>query len=154
MNLPSRAGLGVLWFMILGWLIIGGIAGIAVLAQPTFQPTPGPVGACTPGHSVSTASTNATNIKTTAGVLCSIIITNTSASAAFLKLSDAAAAPTCGTTAVVQTMAVGATTGQASYTPLSGVNFVNGIGFCVTGAIGDADSTNTATGIAISWTYK
>jgi len=112
--------------------------------------------AATPVHYLSTASTNATNVKAAAGTLHSITAVNTTATIYYLKIYDKATAPTCGTDTPVQTYPVPASATGAGLTvnPFPGFAFTSGIGFCLTGGIADADTASAATGVAINLGYR
>jgi hypothetical protein len=114
------------------------------------------VAGSTPVHYLSAATTNSTNVKATAGTLLSLTAVNTTATLYYLKLYDKATAPTCGTDTPVHTLPVPASATGAGLTvnPFPGLNFANGIGFCLTGALADADATSAATGVAINLGYK
>jgi hypothetical protein len=113
-------------------------------------------GGATPVHYLSAATTNATNVKASAGTVSSITAVNTTAVLYYLKLYDKATAPTCGTDTPVQTYPVPASATGAGLTvnPPTGLAFTLGIGFCLTGALTDADATSAATGVAINFGYK
>lgn len=102
---------------------------------------------------ISTASTNSTSVKASAGTLYDITAINTNAATAYLKFYDKASAPTCasdtvlGTYPLVQNIPVV----MPSWT---GKAFSLGIGLCITGGIAANDNTNATTGIAVSLTYK
>jgi hypothetical protein len=114
------------------------------------------VAGATPAHYLSGATTNSTNVKATAGTLFSITAVNTTATIYYLKLYDKATAPTCGTDTPVHTLPVPASATGSGLTinPFIGLNFTTGIGFCLTGAIADADATSAAVGVAINVGYK
>lgn len=116
-------------------------------------PTAMAAGGATPTHLLSTASTNSTNIKATAGQVYNITGFNTNAATAFLKFYDKATAPTCNTDTVVATYPLV----QNIPLPVNiqvGKTFLLGIGLCITGAIADNDNTNATTGIAVSLDFK
>jgi len=108
----------------------------------------------------SAASTNATLVIIGKALLKLIAITNNTAVLYYFKLYDVSAAPTCGTTTPVvfkATIPFGASSsGNKFIVPLApdGLQFQNGIGFCLTGAIGDSDTTNAATGVTINLGVK
>jgi hypothetical protein len=111
-----------------------------------------------PFHLLSAASTNSTNIKPAAGQVIGALCINTTAALYYLKFYDLAAAPTCNSTPVVLSIpcSFGASS-SGSTTPLmpqQPVQFLNGIGICLTGAIADTDNTNAATGVVIDVLYK
>lgn len=110
----------------------------------------------TPVHYLSAASTNSTNVKASAGTVFSVTAINTTTTIYYLKMYNKATAPTCGTDTPVHTLPVPASATAAGLTvnPFLGLNFTAGIGFCLTGAIADADATAAATGVAINIGYK
>jgi hypothetical protein len=116
-------------------------------------------GGATPFHYLSAASTNATNIKTTAGTVYALSVVNTSATVYYLRMYDiATSAPTCSSpTGVVHNYPIpGATTGAGIAIPIGtmGENYANGIGFCLTSGFSDSDNGSAVTGIAINGSYK
>lgn len=153
-------------------------AGSPVLAQQAVQPCspvtstygqnctpwtatyPGPValyGAAAGGtsvlHALSLASNNTTSLKASQGNLYAIAALNTNAATAYLKFSNTAAAPTCGTTAVAMTVPL--VQNIPVNIPLgAGVAFPLGIGFCIVGGIADTDNSNATTGIVVNLIYQ
>jgi hypothetical protein len=104
-------------------------------------------------HYLSAASTNSTLVSSGKRNIMNVVATNTTATTYYLKLYDKATAPTCGTDTPIQTYPIAA--GQT--TPLvspNGIAVVSGVGFCLTGALPDADATSAATGVAINFVYK
>jgi hypothetical protein len=86
------------------------------------------------------ASTNSTSVKGSAGDLFRIEGYNAKASPVYLKLYNKATAPTCGTDTPVMTRYVPA----SSYFTIDfsdPLYFATGIGYCLTGAAADADTT-------------
>jgi len=114
-------------------------------------------GGWTPYHYLSTASTNATNIKSSAGSIGYIIVINTTASVYYLKLFNKASSPTVGTDTPVMNIPIPANAsslgGGAALPVPAGINFSTGISFALTGAIADNDTTNAAAGIVINIGY-
>lgn len=110
----------------------------------------------TPYHLLSTASTNSTNVKASAGTLFNIAVVNTTGVIYYLKFYDKASAPTCNSDTPVLNIPIPANTfGAGIVVPgFIGFNFTLGIGFCLTGALADNDNTNAATGVAINLGYK
>lgn len=96
---------------------------------------------------ISLATTN-TNLVSTAAAhnLYYIGLFNNSTAIGYLKLYDTATAPTCGSgTPVKRIMIPGNTNGAGVVLTMpSGLSFASGIGFCLTGAIGDSDTTAVA----------
>jgi hypothetical protein len=101
----------------------------------------------TPGKVISTASTNLTQIKASAGYIGYLAMTNNGASNAYIKLYDAAN-PVVGTDIPVHTFEVPR---PGSNIPLSdfGINFRKAIWLAITGGIADSDSTAVAAGQVI-----
>ena len=94
----------------------------------------------------SAATTNSTLVKNAAGTLYGMVISNTGAAAAFVKLYNLATAPVVGTSAVVLTIPVPAGgTVSINWGPL-GMRFGTGIGLAITNLAPDADTTAVALG--------
>jgi hypothetical protein len=92
---------------------------------------------------VSAASTNATSVKAAAGRVYGWQFSNTTAAYKFVKLYNVATAPTVGTTAITDTIAIPPNDSITWSTPI-GVHYATGIALAVTGAAGDADATAVA----------
>lgn len=117
-------------------------AGTNAIGDVGIQARANATGAATIHHFVAAATTNALNIKASAGRVLGWSLANTTASWRYVKLHNTAGAPTAGA-GVVATIGI----------PPNGVNVQNlpvGLGFatgiartCVTGAA-DADATATA----------
>ncbi len=119
----------------------------------SVSPLASPVGGATPFHLLSAASTNAANIKSSAGTVYSIMAVNTAAATYFLRLFDKASTPIPGTDVPVLTIPVLA--GQSVTLPVpTGIACASGIGIDLTGAIGDNDATVAAPGVAIGLVWK
>lgn len=88
-------------------------------------------------------STNSTNLKGSAGVVLGYSLYNNTASAKFFKFYDKATAPTVGTDTPAFTVIIPAS-GGANVEFSTGVPFSTGIGYGITGAVADTDTTNTA----------
>lgn len=95
--------------------------------------------ALTPYHLVSAATTNATNVTAAAG-LCGIsqAINNSASAWAYLKIFDKATAPAPGTDTPV--LSFGLPPNGGSIGPLE-FKVANGLGFAITGAPADNDTT-------------
>jgi hypothetical protein len=100
-------------------------------------------GGWTPFRQISAASTNAANVKASAGCLGAINAGNNGASAAYLKLYNKATAPTVGTDTPVHTIFLPAGGGN-SYPVPAGLMFTTGIAMAVTGLPADSDTTAVA----------
>ncbi len=107
------------------------------------------VGGSTQYSLVSAASTNATNIKATAGVVYSIQVFNNGSSLGYLKLYDKATTPAPATDSLVLKSTIiiphgsGAGAGVVVSLPVP-KKFTSGIGFAITGAIATTDATSVA----------
>ena len=106
-----------------------------VFAAISTLPTP------TPRNINSAATTNSTNIKNTAGTLYSLVASNTSASARYLKLYNKATAPTVGTDIPVLTMALNPNSTTDIELGNLGYRFALGLGIGITGLATDTDTT-------------
>ena len=103
----------------------------------------------------SAATTNATAVKTSAGVVYSMMLSNSGAAVAFVKLYNKASAPTVGTDIPVMTVAVPAT---GSYSPdfsAVGYTFTTGIALAITNLSTDADATAVTAGqVKVALTFN
>ena len=105
----------------------------------------------------STASTNATLVRPGSQLLKSLIVTNSTLTQGFLKLYDTTTTPVCNGSAVPVlkiTVPIESAAGEVQLSWSDGLQFFNGIGFCLTGAIADNDNTNSVTGITINFGTK
>jgi hypothetical protein len=106
---------------------------------------------------ISTASTNATNCKASAGVLYDLSAVNTTATVVYLRLYNLAAAPTCSSaTGFIETIPVPASTTGAGIVRTFPVGraYTTGVGACVTGGGSSTDNTNAVAGVYVSLGYK
>ncbi len=96
----------------------------------------------------SAASTNATSVKGSNGVLVGGSVVNTVASTRYLKFYNKASAPTVGTDTPVLTYAIPGNSIVAVHQLLStfGHKFSTGIAYAITGAYADADTTAIGAG--------
>lgn len=90
-------------------------------------------------HIVAAGSTNATNLKTTAGKVLGWYFANTTASWRFVKLHNLNTTPTAGA-AVARTIGV-PPNGIASFFSEGGITFATGIGYTIVTGAADADAT-------------
>lgn len=102
---------------------------------------------------VTAATTNATAIKASAGNLYELTFSNVTATPAYVKLFNKAAAPTLGTDVPVATFPVAANTTLTYQFGPVGKRFVTGIALAVTGAAAANDATAFVAGMQISGTY-
>lgn len=109
---------------------------------------------CTPYHLVALGSTNATNVKATAGTLCGYYIYNNTAALRKVAFHDLASTPTAGT-GIYFTLNIPAGPTAANLIGDFGVNFTNGIGFTTVTGNTDADATAVTAGdLTINLFYK
>ena len=96
----------------------------------------------TPFRLVSAASTNATNVKASAGAVGFLWAVNLNAAVRYLKLYNKASAPTVGTDTPIATLPIPASaTGAGFMIPIpGGVAFTTGIAYAVTTGPTDADT--------------
>ena len=107
----------------------------------------------------SAASTNATLVMAGTGhKIESINAINTTVALYWLKIYDTATAPTCGSGTPVFKAAIpfGATNAGGGFVLAipDGMQFFNGIGFCLTAAQANSDTGNAATGVVLNFTVK
>lgn len=136
----------------------------SAVTQPvsgTFWQTTQPVssaaatsGGSTPNHAISGASTNATSVKASAGMVYGISISNTNAAARYFKLFDKSSAPTLGTDTPKSTIQIPANATVIRVYPV-GMVFSSGIAYAATGAMGDSDTTAISAGdLSMDVDYK
>lgn len=117
-------------------------AGTNAVGDVGIQARANATGAASIHHFVAAASTNALNIKASAGRVLGWSLANTTASWRYVKLHNTAGAPTAGA-GVVATIGI-PPNGIAQVALPAGLGFATGIArTCVTGAA-DADATATA----------
>lgn len=106
---------------------------------------------------ITTASTNAANVKASAGNLYGIHAVNTTASLAYLRLYNASGSPTCSSaTGFVESIPIPASTSGAGIVipfPV-GKAFTTGIAHCITGGGSSTDNTNAGASIYVGMEYK
>lgn len=112
-------------------------------------------GTLTPSVSTLTtaATTNATSVKTAAGNVFSLDVSNTSATQMFLKLYNKTSAPTVGTDIPISTIPIPANSFQSYTFGRLGKRFAAGIAFALTGAITAADTTAVTSGSYLNINY-
>jgi hypothetical protein len=119
---------------------------------------PTATGGCTPGGMVTTASTNATSVKASAGTFCGGHAVNTTATVANLRWYNLSTAPTCSSaTGYVTTTPIPANTAGAGLLldwGTYGAAFTTGIAWCVTGGPTSTDATNAVAGVYINYATK
>lgn len=103
---------------------------------------------------VTTASTNAAAIKTSAGSILELTISNPTATAAYVKLYNKASSPTVGTDVPIITYPIPANTTYTYVYGVSGKRFTTGIAIAVTAAMADSDTANAVAGVKVNATYN
>lgn len=101
----------------------------------------------------TTASTNAASVKSSAGNLFEITVSNPTATAAYVKLYNKASAPTVGTDVPVVTIPAAAGTFQNVKFGANGKRFATGIAIATTAAAAATDTANAVAGVQIHGTY-
>ena len=105
--------------------------------QPTISTS---FGFGTLHHAISAATTNATSVKTSVGVIGSIELTNNTASWRYFKLYNKASAPTVGTDTPVKTVGVPPNTTLSLNFGHAGLRLTTGIAYALTTGIAVADT--------------
>lgn len=123
-------------------------AGTNAIGDVGVQYRANATGAATISHIVSAASTNAANVKASAGRVVGWSFVNTTASWQYVKLHNTAGTPTAGS-GVVQTIAI--PPNGANNMPLGGggIGFATGIGRSIVTGSADADATATTAGAVV-----
>lgn len=88
------------------------------------------------------ATTNSTLVQAGQQFVVGYALYNTSAAAKYFKFYDKATAPTVGTDVPAFTVCIAANS-QATFVPPGGIWFALGIGYGITGAAADSDTTAT-----------
>ena len=125
--------------------VSGGQSNIAlVLNLPySFDGTNWTRAGCTVSKIISGASTNATSVKASAGVLYGLYVINNNATATnfrYLKFYNKASAPTVGTDTVVIPYGLPGTGGGQQTIPPTGIPFTTGIAYATTTGAADSDT--------------
>lgn len=103
---------------------------------------PGTSGGLTISRTISAASTNGTNVKSSGGQLYWAFVSNINAAVRYLKFYNKATTPTVGTDTPVLTLAIPGNAAGAGFTigPECGLAFGTGIGFGITTGVADNDT--------------
>jgi hypothetical protein len=122
--------------------VYNGANAMAVDANNNAHMTPQAAtsGGSTLSHTMSAASTNATSLKASAGMVYGVCISNNNASARYFKLYNKASAPTVGTDTPVTVIQVPGNGTVIRAYPVGAV-FGTGIAWACTGGIADSDTT-------------
>lgn len=116
-----------------------------LMSQAQITPAPATtIGSSAFAHIMSTASTNATLVKASAGNVASFAVGNNGAAVAYFKLYNKASAPTVGTDTPVATILI-PINGTVVY-PFApfGAAFTTGISYAITAGAAVADTTAVA----------
>ena len=128
---------------------------VSIAATVATSPAAATSGGATPYHLVSAASTNATSVKASAGVVSSVSAFNTNASPRYLKLFDKASAPTLGTDTPVLTYLIPPSNGGFTKAYPVGVQFSTGIALAITANMADTDNSAVgASDVCVNIAYK
>ena len=125
-------------------------------------PVAGATAGATPYTGISTgATTTGVNVKGSAGTLYSLDLDGVATTTVWVKLYDKATAPTCGTDTPVQRYLIPlnstAANGGGHAIPIGpvGMQFANGISYCLNTGIVDSDTAAVAANTAIiNMSYK
>ena len=105
-------------------------------------------------RTVAGASTNATNVKASAGQVYGIQASNVNASARFVHLYNTSGTPSCGSSIIATWIVPGSTTGGGNNINMpAGMAFGTGIGFCITTA-NDGTGSVSASDVVLMIEYK
>ncbi len=163
-SFPSWAGAGAyqcpVWTPYFRWNLSGTITGTysgytffsnVQTLTPTSPLTVSAAQSCTGSYHIaggSAASTNAVEIAITNHTVCGLLITTTSATAAYLRFYDQSTTPTCSSaSALVATIAIPGNSPPIQFQPFGGIQFTQGLAMCLTGGNSDTDTTNAPTGV-------
>lgn len=119
-------------------------AGANAIGDVGLQARANATGAASKFHLVSAATTNANNVKASAGRLLGWRITNTNAAIRYVKLHNTAGAPTAGS-GVVETIGVPASSSVTGYIG-QGSGFATGIAITTVTGSADSDAVAVAAG--------
>jgi hypothetical protein len=107
----------------------------------TVTPIPSTAqGSSTHHHAISAASTNATSVKTSAGVVNCITLSNDAASKRYFKLYNKASAPTVGTDTPIMTIVMPPGDTRVIDCGAFGIRLATGIAYAITGGIAVSDT--------------
>jgi hypothetical protein len=131
------------------------LSAFALLAALALAPAPARAQSF-PMKFDSAATTNATLVWAGAALVKLVFAVNTTTTVYWLKLYDTTTTPVCNTTPVVFKGAVpaSATVGGFMMSTPDGLQFQNGVGFCLTANQADNDNTAAATGLAVNFGIK
>src|ERR1019366_5703316 len=109
-------------------------------SSSTISLVPETSGGETTFHFLAAASTNATNLKSSAGQVYSVDLFNNAAYPVYFKLYNTTSESACGATGLTKVVGTQAGT-QHTVKTEEGWPFSTGISYCLTKGIADADNT-------------
>lgn len=131
-----------------GPVSIEGVPAVTVSGTATVTPT-----SATNYNAVTTASTNAASVKSSAGNVFEITVSNPTATAIYVKLYNKASAPTVGTDVPILTIPVAAGTTVAMQFGALGKRLGTGIAIAATAAAAATDTAVAVAGVQINASY-
>jgi PBP1b-binding outer membrane lipoprotein LpoB len=103
----------------------------------------------------SAATTNATLVKSSAGMLYYVMATNTSASTKFVRFYNLTTSPTVGTSTPILVYSIPANSSVSLPLPSMGLKFSTGISFAITGAAAYLDASAVAAGdVVLTYNFQ
>lgn len=144
---------------------IGGvnIANVAIKASGTSPATtdssltvtqsPNYAASAAAHYLTTAATTNGTSVKTSAGAVFELDVTNLSAATVYLKLYNKASVPTVGTDNPIVIIPIAANTTFVQEFGQYGKRFTGGIAYAITGAAAISDTTAITAGNLVGITY-
>lgn len=130
------------------YMSILGTPAVTISGTPSVNGTP--VTYATNGTTTSSlnsaATTNATLVKSSAGIIYTIQANNTTAAAKYLRLYNLTTAPTVGTSTPVMVITIPAASSITVPIGLVGLKFSTGISYAITNAAAYLDATAVAAG--------
>lgn len=133
-----------------------GVQRVTIASDSTgsIGPVPLTSGGTSISRTVSAASTNATNVKASAGQVYQVVASNVNAEERYVHLYDTSGTPTCNASIIATFIIPGATTGGGTNVTLNpGAAFGTGIGFCITTAV-DGTGSVSANETVLNIFYK
>ena len=124
-----------------------GVTGTVTVSGTVNPPTPSAYSA------VTAASTNAAVVKSSAGTLFGVSLSNPTATACHVKFYNKTTAPVVGTDVPVVTIPLPANSSQQVNFGALGLRFTSGIGIAVTAGIAATDTAASVAGVQILATY-
>lgn len=124
-----------------------------ISGTPTYQEVTGTTNSSTSTALNSAATTNATALKASAGLVYTLAAHNTTATTKYIRLYNKATAPTVGTDIPVWVIAIPAISSKEIVFDV-GLKFATGIGYAITGGATATDATAVAAGdvqLLINW---